>query len=65
MFTVPNCTGITVGEWIENGRKILLGCQNGSVLCYDIKSDLIEFREENLPSVYRVIDEMIQEANHI
>ena len=65
MFTVPNCNGITVGEWIENGRKILLGCQNGSVLCYDIKSDLIEFREENLLSVYRVIDEMIQEANHI
>ena len=65
MFTVPNCSGITVGEWIDNGRNIVLGWQNGSVLCYDIKSDLIEFREENLPSVYRVIDEMIQEANHI
>ena len=38
----------------------LWGCMG-----YDIKSDLIEFREENLPSVYRVIDEMIQEANHI
>lgn len=43
---------------------MIIGTQGGVLLSYDIKTDIIEFREDQIPLVYRLIEEMIQETKH-
>lgn len=43
---------------------MIIGTQGGVLLSYDIKSDIVEFREDQIPAVYRLIEEIIQEASH-
>ena len=54
--------GISTVEWCDNGKRILVGLQDGAVLLYDIKPELVEFKEEWMTDVNHVVDEMIQIA---
>ena len=62
VLQVESGKGIACAEWCENGKKLLVGLQEGGILLYDIKTELVEFREEWMIDVNRVVDEMIQIA---
>lgn len=49
-----------MAEWCDNGKRIIVGTQDGLILYYDIKQDVVEFREEYFNDVIRIIDELIQ-----
>lgn len=55
--------GVTCLRWSDNGRSLLVGTEGGRILVLEMKTELVEIREEGYAMMNRLVDEWIQDLN--
>ena len=54
---------VTCLRWSDNGRSLLVGTEGGRILVLEMKTELVEIREEGYAMMNRLVDEWIQDLN--